>query len=43
MKLMIAGSRSIKDFDLSPYIPSNVDMIISGGAVGVVPIKNSNL
>ncbi len=35
MKLMIAGSRSITDFDLSPYIPENVDTIISGGASGV--------
>ena len=35
MKLLIAGSRSIKDFDLSPYIPSNVDTIISGGASGI--------
>ena len=32
---MIAGSRSITDFDLSPYIPENVDTIISGGASGV--------
>ena len=35
MKLLIAGSRSIKDFDLSPHIPQNVDEIISGGADGV--------
>ena len=35
MKLLIAGSRSIKDFDLSPYIPDSVDEIISGGACGV--------
>lgn len=35
MKLLVVGSRSITDFDLSPYIPSDVDVIISGGANGV--------
>ena len=35
MKLLIAGSRSITDFDLAPYIPDNVDEIISGGARGI--------
>ncbi len=35
MKLLIAGSRSITDFDLSPYIPGDVDEIISGGAQGI--------
>lgn len=35
MKLLIAGSRSITDFDLSPYIPDDVDTIISGGAAGI--------
>ena len=35
MKLMIAGSRSITDFDLTPYIPEGVHTIISGGAKGV--------
>ena len=35
MKLMIAGSRSIKDFDISPYMPEGVEMIISGGATGI--------
>ncbi len=35
MKLMIAGSRSITAFDLSPYIPAEVDTIISGGAGGI--------
>ncbi len=35
MKLLIVGSRSIKDFDLSPYIPQNTEWIISGGAGGV--------
>ncbi len=35
MKLLIVGSRSITDFDLSPYIPAEVDTIISGGANGI--------
>ena len=35
MKLLIVGSRSITDFDLSFYIPANVDTIISGGACGI--------
>ena len=35
MKLLIVGSRSIKNFDLSPYISLDVDTIISGGAVGI--------
>ena len=35
MKLLIIGSRSITDFDLSPYIQPEVDVIISGGANGV--------
>ncbi|MBO5946049.1 MAG: hypothetical protein J6Q69_05520 [Clostridia bacterium] len=35
MKLLIVGSRNIDKFDLSQYIPRNVDTIISGGAEGV--------
>ena len=35
MKLLIAGSRSITDFDLAPYIPDGTDLIISGGANGI--------
>ena len=35
MKFLIAGSRSITDFDLTPYIPEDVDLILSGGANGV--------
>lgn len=35
MKLLIVGSRSISDFDLSPYISEEVDTIISGGANGI--------
>ena len=35
MKLLIVGSRSIVDFDLSPYIPEEADTIISGGAGGI--------
>ena len=35
MKLLVCGSRSIKDFDLSAYIPDECDMIITGGAKGI--------
>lgn len=35
MKLMIAGSRSIDNIDISQYIGDDVDFIISGGAKGV--------
>lgn len=35
MKILIVGSRSITNFDLSPYIPSDVDTVISGGSCGV--------
>ena len=35
MKLLVVGSRSIKDFDLTPHIPNDVITIISGGANGV--------
>ncbi len=35
MKLLIIGSRSIKNLDLSPYISSEVDTVISGGARGI--------
>ena len=35
MKLLIAGSRGITDFDLAPYIPDDTDTIISGGAKGI--------
>ncbi len=35
MKLLIAGSRGITDFNLAQHIPSNVTVIISGGAKGV--------
>lgn len=35
MKLLIVGSRSIEDFDLTEYIPPETELIISGGAAGV--------
>ncbi len=35
MKLLICGSRSITDFDLSPYIPQDCELIITGGAKGI--------
>ena len=35
MKLLIAGSRGITNFDLSEHVPEGVDIIISGGAKGI--------
>ncbi|MBO7169984.1 MAG: hypothetical protein J6W28_02270 [Clostridia bacterium] len=35
MKLLIVGSGSIRDFDLSPHVPEGVEVIISGGANGI--------
>ena len=35
MKLLIVGSRSITDFDLSKYIWADVHTVISGGACGI--------
>lgn len=35
MKLLIAGSRGITDFDLAPYISAEVTHIISEGANGI--------
>lgn len=35
MKLLVVGSRSIENFDLSPYIDTSVSTIISGGACGI--------
>ncbi len=35
MKLLIVGSRSIKNIDIAPYVPEGVDTIISGGADGI--------
>ena len=35
MKLLIAGSRSIVEFDLEGLIPEETDLIISGGASGI--------
>lgn len=41
MKLLIAGSRNITEFDLSPYIPKDTDLIISGGAKGIDEIAEA--
>ena len=35
MKLLIAGSRSIKEYDLEKHIPDGTTMIITGGANGI--------
>ena len=35
MKLLIVGSRSIKEYDLEKHIPDGITMIITGGAGGI--------
>lgn len=35
MKLLIVGSRGIDTFDISKYVPPDIDTVISGGAKGV--------
>ncbi len=35
MRVLIVGSRSISNFDLSAYVPESTRLIISGGAAGV--------
>ncbi len=35
MKLLIAGSRSITEFDLEKYNTEDIDTILSGGACGI--------
>lgn len=34
-RLLVVGSRSIKNIDLSKFIPKDVDIIITGGANGI--------
>lgn len=34
MKVLIVGSRSIKNYDISEHIPPETELIISGGAEG---------
>ena len=35
MKICVIGSRSITSFDLTPYVPKEAELIITGGAKGV--------
>lgn len=35
MKLLVAGSRSIKEYDLEKLVPEGVTLIITGGAIGI--------
>lgn len=35
MKLLIVGSRSVNNIDLTEYVKKDVDLIITGGAEGV--------
>ena len=39
MKLLIAGSRSIKAYDLDKIVPAETTMIITGGANGIDTIS----
>ncbi len=41
MKLLIAGSRSITDFDLTDFVPHEATLIISGGAKGIDTIAEN--
>lgn len=41
MKLLIAGSRGIDEFDLSEYVTDDVDTILSGGAEGIDTLAES--
>ena len=42
MKLLIAGSRNISSFDLSEYVPEDVELIITGGATGIDSIAEKH-
>lgn len=35
MRVLIVGSRSIKNFNLAQVVPSDTKLIISGGANGI--------
>lgn len=35
MKVLISGSRSIENFDISKFIPKETELIICGGAKGI--------
>ena len=35
MRVLVVGSRSISNIDLSKYLPQDTDMIITGGARGI--------
>lgn len=41
MKLAIAGSRNITNFDISPYIPMDTDVIISGVPTGSIRLLSN--
>lgn len=41
MKLLIAGSRSIKNFGIDRFIPPETTLILSGGAVGIDTIAEN--
>ena len=35
MKILIAGSRNIKDFDFTELVPEETELIVTGGANGI--------
>ena len=35
MRLLVIGSRSIREFDFAPHIPQTTELLISGGADGI--------
>ena len=41
MKLLIAGSRSISDFDFTKHVPPETELIICGGAKGIDTVAES--
>lgn len=41
MKLLVAGSRNIRNIDLSKYIDGDIDLIITGGAKGIDEIAEN--
>ncbi len=41
MKLLVVGSRGVKNIDLSNYIEKDVDLIITGGAEGIDKIAEA--
>ncbi len=41
MKLAIIGSRNLTVDNLKPYIPNDVEEIVSGGARGIIALRGN--